>query len=171
MIDTHAGDQYDSLRFFVLSEMDLYLVLFSLVSPRTLENVRDKWMKELERCCQRVPITVVIGTHKDVREKLILDEFHDDSNVVVPSTVITTSPVGVQEIPKNYVSTQQGLSVTKEMMASLYLECDLFNTSWLEVFNTLHRTLKQRRDREGMRSPPDSFNGHCSDNCNDRTHQ
>ncbi|XP_042889693.1 rho-related GTP-binding protein RhoU-like [Penaeus japonicus] len=59
-------DDFDSLRPLCYPGTDVFLVCFSVVSPTSFHNVREKWLPELRHHNPRVPI-VLVGTQSDLR--------------------------------------------------------------------------------------------------------
>lgn len=48
-------------------QTDVFLVCFSVTSPASFENVREKWFPEVHHHCPGVPC-LIVGTQVDLRE-------------------------------------------------------------------------------------------------------
>ncbi|XP_024297444.1 cell division control protein 42 homolog isoform X2 [Oncorhynchus tshawytscha] len=72
LFDTAGQEDYDRLRPLSYPQTDVFLVCFSVVSPSSFENVREKWVPEISHHCPRTPF-LLVGTQMDLR---------DDSNTV-----------------------------------------------------------------------------------------
>lgn len=59
-------DDFDSLRPLCYPQTDVFLVCFSVVSPTSFHNVREKWLPELRQHNPGAPI-VLVGTQSDLR--------------------------------------------------------------------------------------------------------
>ncbi|KAK3869695.1 hypothetical protein Pcinc_025019, partial [Petrolisthes cinctipes] len=59
-------DDFDSLRPLCYPQTDVFLVCFSVVSPTSFHNVKEKWLSELRQHNPRPPI-VLVGTQSDLR--------------------------------------------------------------------------------------------------------
>lgn len=66
LCDTAGQDDFDSLRPLCYPQTDVFLVCFSVVSPTSFHNVREKWLPELRHHNPRAPI-VLVGTQSDLR--------------------------------------------------------------------------------------------------------
>lgn len=64
--DTCGQEDYDRLRPLCYPETDLFLVCFSIGDRRSLENVQEKWLPELDHFCPCVP-RVLVGCKSDLR--------------------------------------------------------------------------------------------------------
>ncbi|MGH0185015.1 UNVERIFIED_CONTAM: hypothetical protein FKN15_018232, partial [Acipenser sinensis] len=63
-----AGQEdYDRLRPLSYPQTDVFLVCFSVVSPSSFENVREKWIPEISHHCPRTPF-LLVGTQVDLRD-------------------------------------------------------------------------------------------------------
>jgi small GTP-binding protein len=49
------------------SNVDVFLLCFSLVNPTSLNNVTEKWCPELKKYARKVPI-ILVGLKKDLRD-------------------------------------------------------------------------------------------------------
>ena len=60
-------EDYDRLRPFSYSDVDVVLICFSLADQDTLTNVVDNWSPEIRYFCGDVPV-ILVGNKKDLRE-------------------------------------------------------------------------------------------------------
>lgn len=66
LCDTAGQDDFDSLIPLCYPGTDVFLLCFSVVSPTSFYNIRDKWLPEIRRHCPRAPV-VLVGTQCDLR--------------------------------------------------------------------------------------------------------
>ncbi|KAL3320452.1 GTP-binding protein Rho1 [Cichlidogyrus casuarinus] len=66
MWDTAGQEDYDRLRPLSYPDTDVILIGFSIDSPDSLRNVKDKWIQEVKHFCPNVPV-VLVGNKKDLR--------------------------------------------------------------------------------------------------------
>ena len=59
LFNTSGQEGYDRLRPLVYPNTDVFLVCFSVVSPSSFENVKEKWVPEITHHCQRTPFLLV----------------------------------------------------------------------------------------------------------------
>ncbi|KAK8124786.1 Cell division control protein 42-like protein [Apiospora kogelbergensis] len=64
LFDTAGQEDYDRLRPPLT---DVFLVCFSVTSPASFENVREKWFPEVHHHCPGVPC-LIVGTQTDLRD-------------------------------------------------------------------------------------------------------
>ncbi|CAG2120866.1 unnamed protein product, partial [Medioppia subpectinata] len=64
--DTAGQEDFDRLRPLSYPDTDVLLLCFSIVSPDSLSNVFEKWVPEVKKFCEDVPI-VLVGTKRDLR--------------------------------------------------------------------------------------------------------
>jgi len=53
LFDTAGQEDYDRLRPLSYPQTDVFLVCFSVVSPSSFENVKEKWVPEITHHCQK----------------------------------------------------------------------------------------------------------------------
>jgi len=101
--DTAGSDEYNTLRPLSYPGTDVFLVCFSLSSPSSLDNVKEKWYPEITQHNPDTP-WVLVGTKLDTREN--------------PETLAQLRQSGLEP-----VSTEKGEKLAKELNAYKYLEC------------------------------------------------
>uniref|UniRef100_A0A8C0YHP7 Cell division control protein 42 homolog n=2 Tax=Cyprinus carpio TaxID=7962 RepID=A0A8C0YHP7_CYPCA len=103
LFDTAGQEDYDRLRPLSYPQTDVFLVCFSVVSPSSFENVKEKWVPEISHHCPRTPF-LLVGTQVDLR---------DDSNTV-------------EKLAKNKqrpISPESGEKLAKDLRAVKFVEC------------------------------------------------
>ena len=76
LFDTAGQEDYDRLRPLSYPSTDVFLVCFSVISPASFENVKEKWFPEVHHHCPGVPI-IIVGTQTDLRnDDVILQRLH-----------------------------------------------------------------------------------------------
>lgn len=96
-------EDYDRLRPLSYPQTDVFLVCFSVVSPSSFENVKEKWVPEITHHCQKTPF-LLVGTQIDLR---------DDVGVI-------------EKLAKNKqkpITFEQGEKLARELRAVKYVEC------------------------------------------------
>ncbi|XP_035769483.1 cell division control protein 42 homolog [Neolamprologus brichardi] len=114
LVSPPAGQEdYDRLRPLSYPQTDVFLVCFSVVSPSSFENVREKWVPEISHHCPRTPF-LLVGTQVDLR---------DDSNTL-------------EKLAKNKqraLSCESGEKLARELKAVKYVECSALTQVRREV--------------------------------------
>eukprot|EP01130_Rhizamoeba_saxonica_P011641 TRINITY_DN4839_c1_g2_i1.p1 TRINITY_DN4839_c1_g2~~TRINITY_DN4839_c1_g2_i1.p1 ORF type:complete len:124 (-),score=25.02 TRINITY_DN4839_c1_g2_i1:53-424(-) len=101
---------------------DVFLVLFSLISKTSLDNVVQRWVPEIKHYCPNAPF-MLVGTKMDMRE--------DDQ-------VVET----LRLRGKMVVNYEDGLNVANSVGAYRYMECSAMTQKGLhEVFNEAIRSV------------------------------
>ena len=103
MFDTAGQEDYDRLRPLSYPQTDVFLVCFSVTSPASFENVREKWFPEVHHHCPGVPC-LIVGTQTDLR---------DD-----PSVREKLAKQRMQPVRK-----EDGERMAKDLGAVKYVEC------------------------------------------------
>ncbi|XP_025159208.1 cdc42 homolog isoform X2 [Harpegnathos saltator] len=124
LFDTAGQEDYDRLRPLSYPQTDVFLVCFSVVSPSSFENVKEKWVPEITHHCQRTPF-LLVGTQIDLRDDVAT----------------------VEKLAKNKqkpISAEQGEKLAKELKAVKYVECSALTQTDPEnvVGSLLHSTLR-----------------------------
>lgn len=95
--DTAGQEEYDHLRPLSYANTDIFIVCFSVVSVTSFNNVRSKWIPEINTYNPKAKY-VLVGTKTDLRKNTA--EFN----------------------PKQ-ITYEQGLNLAREMNAIKYIEC------------------------------------------------
>eukprot|EP00494_Astrolonche_serrata_P024139 UN24397 len=101
--DTAGQEDYDRLRPLSYPETQVFLVCFSVLSQNSLNNVRHKWIPELQHHRPNTPI-ILVGTKSDLR---------NDSH-----TTRSLSAKGM-----SFVDKYEAEKMVSEVGALKYLEC------------------------------------------------
>jgi len=132
--DTAGQDDYDRLRPLSYPNTDVFLYVFSVISPASFENVKSKWYPEVSHHCPGVP-TILVGTKTDLR---------DDSQVQR-----TLASKGHRAI-----SHADGLARSKELGCLKYMECSAFTMEGIkQVFDEAIRAAIQHKERGKKKKP------------------
>eukprot|EP00092_Neocalanus_flemingeri_P000285 GFUD01000305.1.p1 GENE.GFUD01000305.1~~GFUD01000305.1.p1 ORF type:complete len:197 (-),score=62.14 GFUD01000305.1:41-631(-) len=113
--DTPGQEDFDKQRAATYEDTEVFIMCFSLVSPTSYENVREKWFPEIRQHCPAAPI-ILVGLKQDLR---------DDQDTIDKLAARNEKPI----------SNLQGLSLRHEVGALKYLECSALTRTGLdEVF-------------------------------------
>ena len=113
--DTPGQEDFDKQRAATYEDTEVFILCFSLVSPTSYENVREKWFPEIRQYCPTAPI-VLVGMKQDLR---------DDQPTLDKLAAMKQKPI----------SYLQGLSLSNQVGALKYLECSALSRTGLdEVF-------------------------------------
>jgi small GTP-binding protein len=111
--DTAGQDDYDRLRPLSYPQTDVFLVLFSVTSHVSLENVKSKWAPEVIKNCPGAPI-LLVGTKADLR--------YDEQ-----------FKISMQHRGLRMVEQEEGHRVAREIGARAYLECSALTQDSLKL--------------------------------------
>lgn len=134
MCDTPGQDDFDTLRPLVYPNTDVFIVCFSVVSPSSFYNVKEKWIPELKRAKMgggEKPPILLVGTQSDLR---------NDVNSLVELARFKEQPVAEAEAKK----------LANQLGCELYIESSsLTQKNLKEVFDeAIVAGLKGRRLKE-----------------------
>jgi cell division control protein 42 len=116
LFDTAGQEDYDRLRPLSYPQTDVFLVCFSVVSPSSFENVKEKWVPEIAHHCPKKPF-LLVGTQVDLR---------DDRATIDKLAKNKQQPI----------SNQLAERVAKELKAVKYVECSALTQQGLkDVFD------------------------------------
>ncbi|KAI0982740.1 hypothetical protein GJ496_000602 [Pomphorhynchus laevis] len=146
LFDTAGQEDYDRLRPLSYPQTDIFLVCFSVISPSSYENVREKWVPEISHHCQKTPF-LLVGTQTDLR---------DDRHTV-------------EKLAKNKqkpVTLDQGERLAKELKAIKYVECSALTQKGLKnvfdeaILAALEPPKTEKKKRTQIHSTFCHFNRH-----------
>jgi len=130
--DTAGQDDYDRLRPLSYPQTDVFIMIFSIINPISLENIRTKWAPEIAHYSPGTPI-VLVGNKVDLR---------DDRDVVKHLYKQGLRPV----------SREEGEDMAKEIGAKKFIECSaLTQESLVEVFNTAITGALNKKNSKGKK--------------------
>jgi len=114
--DTAGQEDYDRLRPLSYPQTDVFLVCFSVISSSSFENVKTKWVPEIQHHAPNVPI-LLVGTKSDLRK--------DDSTIKQ-----------LDSRNQKMVSLEDAQRMAKEIGAVNFLECSALTQEGLkQVFD------------------------------------
>eukprot|EP00045_Choanoeca_perplexa_P022305 m.9036 g.9036 ORF g.9036 m.9036 type:complete len:192 (-) comp9348_c0_seq1:227-802(-) len=112
LFDTAGQEDYDRLRPLSYPQTDVFLVCYSVVSPSSFENVKEKWVPEIQHHCPKTPF-LLVGTQVDLR---------DDAT-------------WIEKLAKNKqkpILHDQGKKLAAELKAVDYVECSALTQKGLK---------------------------------------
>ncbi|KAJ7743317.1 P-loop containing nucleoside triphosphate hydrolase protein [Mycena metata] len=104
-----GGEDYDRLRPLSYPQTDVFLVCFKVTRVASFENVRRKWVPEIQHYCPDVPF-LVVGTQIDLRQ----------------------DPEVLNQQDQPPVTTEQGARLAHQLGAAKYVECSALTQEGLE---------------------------------------
>jgi len=114
--DTAGQEDYDRLRSLSYPQTDVFLVCFSVISSSSFENVKTKWVPEIQHHAPNVPI-LLVGTKSDLRK---------DDNTIKQLNSRQQSMVTIENAQR----------MAKEIGAVNFLECSALTQEGLkQVFD------------------------------------
>ena len=114
--DTAGEEDYDRLRPLSYHDTDIFLLVFSIISPTSLSNIRTKWVPEINHFAPGVNY-ILVGTKNDLRNNDDIIEMLKERNIVP-------------------ISYEKGVSLAKEINAVGYMECSsIYHDGVDEIFN------------------------------------
>jgi cell division control protein 42 len=112
LFDTAGQEDYDRLRPLSYPQTDVFLVCFSVTSPASFENVKEKWIPEVHHHCPNVPC-IIVGTQIDLR---------NDPTVLERLSRQKHRPI----------TPEQGERLARELHAVKYVECSALTQQGLK---------------------------------------
>jgi Ras-related C3 botulinum toxin substrate 1 len=103
LFDTQGLEDYDRLRPLSYRETDVFIIVFSVDSHSSFENVSKKWILEVSFYSPNTPI-ILVGTKIDLREDI------DTTN-------------NLKDKGEAPISVEQGKDKAREIQAYDYIEC------------------------------------------------
>jgi cell division control protein 42 len=134
--DQSGQEDYDRLRPLSYPQTDVFLVCFSVTSPASFENVKEKWFPEVHHHCPGVPC-LIVGTQVDLREDrsvhfLLVNEI----------LIISGHLEKLARQKQRPITTEQGERLARELGAVKYVECSALTQRGLKnVFDEVRPPL------------------------------
>ena len=110
--DTAGQEDYDRLRPLSYQHTDVFLLCFSVTSPASLENIKTKWLPEIQRYAPGVPF-IIVGTKSDTR---------NDASVMAELAARRQQPI----------TQTRGQQISTELQGFQYLECSALTQEGLK---------------------------------------
>jgi len=114
LVDTFGLEDYYRLRPLSYANADVFVVVFSVVVPRTLESARELWIREISKFAPRVPY-LLVGLETELR---------DDPEVLFRLASQEQKPI----------SYEKGLKWANNIGAVKYLEASSRRSEFLPLF-------------------------------------
>lgn len=123
-------NEHPQLIQFLYDKSDVFIICFSLVSPKSMENVLSLFSPSVKKFCPNAPI-VLVGTKSDLR-----DEFHENQEFLASK--------GFSPISKT-----KGEELMKQIHAQSYIECSaLKKINVNEVFESAANLVLHKKEFE-----------------------
>ncbi|GJJ11934.1 hypothetical protein Clacol_006172 [Clathrus columnatus] len=131
-----SQEDYDRLRPLSYPQTDVFLVCFSVTSPASFENVKEKWMPEVHHHCPGVPC-LIVGTQVDLRDE----------------PTVTEKLARQKQRP---ITAEQGEKLAREMGAVKYVECSALTQRGLK--NVFDEAIVSALEPPQLKRGPDDRN-------------
>lgn len=155
--DTAGQEEFDKLRSLSYNDTDCVILCFSVDSPDSLENVKNKWVGEVLEHCEGVKM-VLVALKADLRQT----EEEDNAARSDPQQQqqqFGTSAYNSDGRLKKLVSYEQGLAMAKRIGAVRYLECSAMKKRGVnEVFTEAARIALASKPKNGAQEESNSHN-------------
>jgi len=126
--DTAGQEDYDRLRPLSYPQTDVFLVCFSVISTSSFENVKTKWVPEIQHHAPNVPI-LLVGTKSDLRK---------DENTIKQ----------LNSRQQSLVTVENAQRMAKEIGAVNFLECSALTQEGLkQVFDDAIRAAMSKPNK------------------------
>ena len=104
--DTAGQEDYDRIRPLSYPSTDVFLLCYSIISPSSYNNIKEKWIKEIRTHCPNAKI-ILVGTKSDLRNNYEIISNLDKQNLK----------------PITY---SQGIELKEIINADNFVECSAF---------------------------------------------
>ncbi|KAM9968706.1 hypothetical protein ACTFIW_000579 [Dictyostelium discoideum] len=138
--DTAGQEDYDNLRPLSYPQTDVFIICYSVVKRDSLDNIKYKWLPEINQTNQGTPI-ILVGTKTDLREdKKTLSQ--------------------LQESKQEPVSRDEGVALAKEIGAVQFFECSALTGNG--VNDIFAAAIKAAFNKPAVTSPTSKSSGKSS---------
>lgn len=129
--DTAGQETYDRLRSLSYPDADVFLIVFSVVSPSSFHNVKKKWFPEVTWYSPGVPI-VLVGSKIDARDDL--------------ERVRVSMGLEPKKRSEEHITTEEGEALARHLGAFSYVECSSLTKKGLDkVFIEIVKSFVETR--------------------------
>jgi len=114
--DTAGSGEYDQLRPLSYPGTDVFIICFSLTSPESFDNVKNKWVPEVTQFNPKTPI-VLVGTKLDLRDNpdtIAALQQHDQAPIQVAKAEKLAKEINAYKYVECSALTQKNLSLVFE---------------------------------------------------------
>jgi len=122
LFDTAGQEDYDRLRPLSYPQTDVFIICFSIVTPSSFVNVKEKWAPEVQHHCPGTPF-LIVGTQCDLRT---------DTAVLEKLKRHMAEPI----------KPEQGRELAKELKANLPKDKGTFDVKYFECSALTQQGLK-----------------------------
>ena len=131
VFDSRSHEDHDKLRTLCYPAVNLVIISYSIDSQTTFENVRKRWLPEVNQYAPQIPV-VLVGLKKDLRDN---------------------GSTGTDTDEEALVSEAQGHKMKSEIGALEFFECSaLKNEGVHKLFETVARiALAEKRTQRASR--------------------
>ena len=77
--DTAGQEDYDRIRTLSYPNTDIFLVCYSTVSKKTINNINSKWLEEIKTYSPNTPY-IIVGTKADLKDNEMFKDKYIDIN-------------------------------------------------------------------------------------------
>ena len=112
LFDTTGQEDYDRLRPLSYPQTDVFLLVFSIATPSSFENILEKWYPEVSHHCPNTPF-ILVGNKLDLR---------DDRETIEK----------LQRVGQSPITKAQGEKLAREIGAVKYCECSALTQEGLK---------------------------------------
>jgi small GTP-binding protein len=126
--DTGGGEDYDRLRPLSYPQTDIFLICFSIVSPTSFINVREKWILEVKHhiplTCPRARV-LLVGTKVDLRDDAYtLDRLREKKMrpITREEGIACAKEFGVAAYAETSAVTGEGINALFQTCCAIFLQ-------------------------------------------------
>jgi len=112
LFDTNSTQEYDGIRPLAYPNTDVFVICFSIANPASFENVKKKWLQEIQRDNATTPF-ILVGTQMDLR---------NDQTTIQELAKTNEKPI----------TNEQGNHMAEQLKAVKYVECSALTKENME---------------------------------------
>ncbi|KAJ5072112.1 hypothetical protein M0811_09492 [Anaeramoeba ignava] len=127
--DTTGQEDYDKLRTLSYLKTDVFIICFSFFLPSSFENVKQKWVPEINHFCPHAPIILLGSSFSFSDDKNDLPDFSENSHII---------------------SHKQAVELANDINAVKYLECFSLSQNSLKIVfdEAIRAVLDEKSERK-----------------------